>query len=96
MYKFALGGIAQKSEFVMQCMADVLDCEIVVSASEQTCALGAAMYASVAAGLCTTIDEAGNKLDAGICATYTPNPANKAAYAAAYAQYQALAAFAES
>ncbi len=92
----ALGGIAQKSAFVMQCMADVLDCEIVVSASEQTCALGAAMYASVAAGLCDTIDQAGNKLDAGICATYTPNPANKAAYAAAYAKYQTLAAFAES
>ncbi len=92
----ALGGIAQKSEFVMQCMADVLDCEIVVSASDQTCALGAAMYAAVAAGLCADIDEAGNKLDAGICATYKPNAENKAAYAAAYAQYQALATYVDA
>ena len=92
----ALGGIAQKSPFIMQCMSDVLDIEIVVSASDQTCALGAAMYAAVAAGIYPDIDAAGNALDAGICATYTPNANNKRAYAEAYARYQALAAFAET
>lgn len=92
----ALGGIAQKAPFVMQCMADVLDCEIAVSASDQTCALGAAMYAAVAAGLCKDIDEAGNKLDAGISAVYTPNPAHKEAYDAAYARYRELAAHIDS
>ena len=92
----ALGGIAQKSPFIMQCMADVLDIEIVVSASDQTCALGAAMYAAVAAGLYADIDAAGNAFDAGICATYTPNAANKAAYAEAYQQYRRFAAFVET
>lgn len=90
----ALGGIAQKSSFIMQCMADVLDIEIVVSASDQTCALGAAMYAAVVAGIFPDIDAAGNALDAGTCAHYLPNAQHQPAYAEAYLRYQRLATFA--
>ena len=42
----ALGGVAKKSPFVMQVVADVLDMPIKVARSEQACALGSAMAAS--------------------------------------------------
>ncbi len=50
----AIGGISKKAPFVMQTLADVLDMPIRVVRSEQTCALGAAMFAAVAQG-CTRI-----------------------------------------
>ena len=43
-----IGGVAKKSDFVMQTLADVLDMPIKIATSEQTPALGAAMYAAVA------------------------------------------------
>jgi L-ribulokinase len=91
----ALGGIARKSPFVMQCLADVLGCEIAVSASDQTCALGAAMCAAVVAGCCADLGAAGDRFDAGLSASYRPDPSRRAAYDAAYAHYQALGAFVE-
>ena len=46
----ASGGIAEKNSFLMQIYADVLNCEIKISATDQTAALGSAVYAAVAAG----------------------------------------------
>lgn len=46
----ASGGIAEKNPLLMQIYADVLNCEIKVSDTDQTAALGSAIYASVAAG----------------------------------------------
>ncbi len=46
----AIGGVAKKNPFVMQIVADVLNMPIKVAASDQTCALGSAMAASVVAG----------------------------------------------
>lgn len=46
----ACGGLPQKNNLLMQVFADVTNLEIKVAASKQTPALGAAMYASVAAG----------------------------------------------
>ncbi|MFO7683109.1 MAG: FGGY-family carbohydrate kinase, partial [Chloroflexota bacterium] len=43
----ALGGVAKKSPFVMQIVADVLNMPIKVARSEQACALGSAMAAAV-------------------------------------------------
>ena len=47
---YACGGIPVKNDLLMQICADVLGCEIRVSATEYISALGAAMYAAVAAG----------------------------------------------
>ena len=53
-----VGGIAKKSPFIMQTMANVLDIPISICLSEQTPALGAAISASVASGIYKTIPEA--------------------------------------
>ena len=45
-----IGGISKKSPLVMQICADVWNCPIAVLDSEQSCALGAAICAAVAAG----------------------------------------------
>ena len=44
-----IGGIARKSSFIMQMMTDVMNIPIKVNKSEQTSALGAAMFAATAA-----------------------------------------------
>lgn len=54
----AVGGIAQKSEYVMQELSDVLQFPIDVSPVAQACAYGAAIYASVAAGFYGSIEDA--------------------------------------
>src|SRR5690606_191538 len=41
-----IGGVAKKSPFIMQTLADVLNMPIKVAVSEQAPALGAAMYAA--------------------------------------------------
>ena len=86
----ALGGIAQKSPYVMQVTADVMKVPILVVASEQACALGAAMFAAVAAGLHPTVTEAQDKLGSGYSRTFTPDPARGRTYDALYERYLAL------
>ena len=46
-----LGGVARKSPYIMQTMADVMNMPIRIHKSEQTCAAGAAMFAATAAGI---------------------------------------------
>jgi L-ribulokinase len=62
----ALGGVAKKSPFIMQVVADVLNVPIRVPKPEQTCALGAAMFASTAAGLHATVEEAKKAMGSGM------------------------------
>ncbi len=80
----ALGGVAQKSDFVMQVMADVLNKPIKVAKSEQTCALGAAMFAAIAAGVHPDVPAAQQAMGAGFSDIYEPNPENAAFYAKLY------------
>ena len=83
----AVGGIAQKSPFVMQTLSDVLQRPITVSPVSQTCALGAAIYASVGAGLYANVEQA----QAAICrpcrTIYQPDPAAAAYHAQKYQRY---------
>ena len=92
----ALGGVAKKSPFVMQVMADVLDMPIRVVQSEQTPALGAAMYSAVAAGIYSSVEDAKNAMGGGFDAEYRPDPGRAEAYRALYDRYNALGAFVES
>jgi L-ribulokinase len=84
----ALGGVAKKSPFIMQILADVLNIPIEVVASEQTCALGAAMYAAVVAGIYPSITEAQSTMGQGIEKTYHPNSENTEKYKDLFVQYQ--------
>ena len=90
-----IGGVAKKSAFVMQTLADVLNRPIKIAVSEQAPALGAAMYAAVAAGLYPDVLAAQAALGSGFAETYAPNPARAAAYDQRYQQYQALGQFVE-
>lgn len=91
----AVGGIAQKSPYIMQMTADVLGCRVNVSATTQACARGAAIYAAVSAGLYDTIEEAQEHLCEGYTRSYDPDPVKKDAYEKLYAKYCALAEFVE-
>jgi L-ribulokinase len=91
-----LGGVAKKSPFIMQMMADVMDRPIRIHASEQTCALGAAMFAATAAGIYPEVEAAMAAIGQGWDATYTPNPGRIALYAERYRRYQALGQYVES
>ncbi len=91
-----LGGVAKKSPFVMQTLADVLNMPIKVARTEQTCAFGAAMFASVVAGVHNKVEDAQKAMGQGFENEYQPNPANVAIYANIYQKYQKLGAFTES
>ncbi|HXD76868.1 MAG TPA: ribulokinase [Puia sp.] len=91
-----LGGVAKKSPFIMQMMADIMDRPIRIHASEQTCALGAAMFAATAAGIYPSVEDAMQAIGQGFDATYAPNKARTSLYARRYGQYQSLGSFVES
>jgi len=83
----ALGGVAKKSTYVMQVMANVLNMPIRIHRSEQTCANGAAMFAATAAGLYSKVEEAMNAMGQGFEKTYEPEADKVAYYAARYKMY---------
>ena len=91
----ALGGVAKKSPFVMQIVADVLNMPIKVARSEQACALGSAMAAAVASGIYATTGEAQVNMGGGIETEYHPIPENAAKYQTLYEAYQKLGRFIE-
>ncbi len=92
----ALGGVAKKSPFVMQVMADVLDMSIKVARSEQTVALGASMFAAVVAGIYENIEAAQRNMGAGFDAVYEPIPDNVKKYKSLYEAYGQIGEFVES
>lgn len=91
----ALGGVAKKSPFVMQIVADVLNMPIKVARSEQACALGSAMAAAVAAGIYPNTAEAQKNMGGGIETEYHPISENAAKYKALYEKYQRFGKFIE-
>ncbi len=92
----AIGGVAKKSTLAMQILADVLNMPIKVAASEQTVALGAAMFAAVAGGVFPNIDEAQKAMGCGFSDHYQPDPERAAIYDELYARYLRLGAFVEA
>ena len=91
----ALGGIAKKSPFVMQTLADVMNRPIKVARSEQAVALGSAMASSVASGVYSSFEEAQNAMGNGFEKTYTPDPESVKIYEKLYKKYLTLGNFIE-
>ena len=87
----ALGGVAKKSEFVMQIVTDVLNMPVSVVRSEQTCALGSAMAASVVAGIHENFEEAQKAMGGGFEKEYHPRPEFVVMYGDLYKKYLHLA-----
>jgi len=88
-----MGGVAKKSPFIMQMMADVMNMPIRIHRSEQTCALGAAMFAATAAGIYSKVEEAMNAMGQGFDAEYYPDAQNASIYAKRYNRYKELGIF---
>lgn len=82
-----LGGVAKKSPFIMQMMADVMNMPIRIHKSEQTCAIGAAMFAATAAGIYDKVEDAMAAMGQGFDAEYLPNPELVPLYAKRYEKY---------
>ncbi len=91
-----MGGVAKKSPFIMQMMADVMDMPIRIHKSEQTCALGAAMFAATAAGLYGKVEEAMDAMGQGFDAEYHPDRAKVGIYKKRYEKYKQLGGFLET
>lgn len=91
-----LGGVAKKSPFIMQMMADIMNMPIRIHKSEQTCALGAAMFAATAAGIYEKVEDAMNAMGQGFDATYFPDKTKTALYLQRYKKYKSLGGFIES
>lgn len=89
----AIGGISKKSDFVMQVCADVWNCPVDVLESDQSCALGAAIFAAVVGGAYHNVAAAQAVMASPVCKTYTPNAATVENYDELYRRYNALGAF---
>ena len=90
-----LGGVAKKSPFVMQTLADVLNMPIKVARTEQTCAFGAAMFASVVAGIYSKVEDAQKAMGKGFEKEYFPIPGNVEKYNQIYMKYLKIGEFTE-
>jgi L-ribulokinase len=90
-----LGGVARKSPYIMQVMADVMDMPIRIHKSEQTCAIGAAMFAATAAGIYNRVEDAMAAMGQGFDAEYKPNKEKVELYKKRYEKYKALGKFIE-
>lgn len=87
---YACGGLAQKNPLLLQIYADVTGRPIKVAASEQTCALGAAMHAAVAAGVYPDIRAAAGKIARVRKQDHRPNARATRVYDRLYAEYTRL------
>jgi len=87
------GGLASKNPFLMQVYADITGRPMKVSRSEQTPALGAAIFGAIAAGKeisgFSNIQEAQATVT-GTKETFEPNSANNSVYKKLYSLYKQL------
>ncbi|MBD3421150.1 MAG: ribulokinase [Chitinivibrionales bacterium] len=85
------GGIAEKNSLLMQIYADVTGCTMLVSGSAQSCALGSAVAAAVAAGSAgggfETFAEAQGAMTSLKSIAYTPDAHSRRTYNRLYELY---------
>jgi L-ribulokinase len=85
-----IGGIARKSPFIMQMLADALNMPIKINKSEQTAALGAAMFAATVAGIYKKIEDAMDAMGQGFDREYFPDAGKALLYSRRYLKYKAI------
>jgi L-ribulokinase len=88
-----LGGVAKKSPYIMQMMADVMNMPIRIHRSEQTCAAGAAMFAATAAGIYPRVEEAMAAMGQGFEVEYKPSLERIEYFSRRYQKFQSLGNF---
>ncbi len=91
-----IGGVARKSPYIMQTLANTLNMPIKVASSDEAPALGAAIYASVAAGIFPDVIQASKKLGSAFEAEYHPQPDQVAEIKNYLQEYKELAEFVEN
>ena len=82
-----LGGIARKSPVVMQACADVMQRPIEVVASDQCCALGAGIFAAVAAGVFPDVLSAQKTMASPVERVFEPDAARVPILESLYQRY---------
>ena len=91
----AIGGVARKSIIGMQILSDVTRRDIHVTSNDQAPAIGAAVFASVAAGLYPDVPTAQKALCSETGRVHTPNARRAAVYDKLYKKYLELGGFEE-
>lgn len=91
----AIGGVARKSKLGMQILADVTNRDIYITAGDQSCAIGAAVFAATAAKIYPDVFTAQKALSAGTERIHKPDPARVAIYEKLYDKYRALGKYIE-
>lgn len=84
------GGISEKNALVMQIYADVCSRPMKISASAQTCALGAAVFGAVVGGAYPNVGAAQERMTGVKNKVFRPNPRHAAIYAELYPLYRQL------
>jgi L-ribulokinase len=87
---YACGGLAKKSPFLMQTYSDVTGKPIRVAASDQASALGAALFAAVAAKAYPDIQSTARKMVPPPAQVYRPSMSAHKIYNQLYQEYQKL------
>jgi L-ribulokinase len=91
---YACGGLPYKNKLLMQIFADVTGRPIRIARSEQTCALGSAMFGAVAAGKKAgghdTIEDAAKRMAGVLRKVFRPKSAHQQVYERLYAEYHRL------
>lgn len=91
-----IGGIARKSPFIMQMLADIMNMPIKINKSDQTAALGAAMFAATIAGEYGKVEDAMAAMGQGFDSWYYPDTVKSNIYGDRYQQYKELGRFTEA
>ena len=79
----------------MQVMADVMNMPIRIHKSEQTCAIGAGMFAATAAGIYDKVEDAMTAMGQGFDKEFYPDKNKVALYGDRYNKYKMLGNFIE-
>jgi len=84
------GGVAEKSPLLMQIYADVLNRPMYIAASDQACALGAAVFAAVVGGVHPTALAAQRAMTGTKAQVYRPDAKAAAVYEGLFGVYRTL------